>query len=291
MNIQIELSGARYQLDLTHPHCLAIPFYFIQKQNEGKSVSTDLSRKQPNHFSVQQASSQVLKGGGFIGDTTQGGSCNVSQLTMIPHCNGTHTETVAHICHDAIEKGGAISDLMSDPLMPAVVVSVEPCDGQASGDFYRPEFDDMDQIISESALKNSLKNYQNAQLKVLIIRTLPNHLDKLSKQYNEEDQPIFISLSAMNYIISRGVQHLVVDFPSVDRMHDEGMLNCHHVFWRVDEGEHTISSNTKITQSITEMCFIDDSIDDGFYFMNLQIPAFFSDAAPSRPILYSAEKL
>jgi len=36
------------------------------------------------------------------------------------------------------------------------------------------------------------------------------------------------------------------------------------------------------------MAYIDNAIADGFYFANLQTPAFVNDAAPSRPMLYEA---
>ena len=38
--------------------------------------------------------------------------------------------------------------------------------------------------------------------------------------------------------------------------------------------------------TITEMIYVDDKIKDGHYLLNLQIPSFVSDAAPSRPIIY-----
>jgi hypothetical protein len=34
------------------------------------------------------------------------------------------------------------------------------------------------------------------------------------------------------------------------------------------------------------MIFVDNHIEDGSYLLNLQIPAFVSDAAPSRPIIF-----
>ena len=34
------------------------------------------------------------------------------------------------------------------------------------------------------------------------------------------------------------------------------------------------------------MIFVEDSIEDGKYLLNLHVPAFVSDAAPNRPIIY-----
>ncbi|MEI7978606.1 MAG: cyclase family protein, partial [Bacteroidota bacterium] len=36
----------------------------------------------------------------------------------------------------------------------------------------------------------------------------------------------------------------------------------------------------------TELIFVDDSVADGLYLLNLQIASFESDASPSKPVLY-----
>jgi arylformamidase len=38
------------------------------------------------------------------------------------------------------------------------------------------------------------------------------------------------------------------------------------------------------------MIYVENKIVDGIYFLNLQIPNFFLDAAPSRPILFRVKK-
>jgi len=39
------------------------------------------------------------------------------------------------------------------------------------------------------------------------------------------------------------------------------------------------------------MIFVDDNIPDGKYLLMIQIPAFVSDAAPSRPIIFDINEL
>ena len=39
------------------------------------------------------------------------------------------------------------------------------------------------------------------------------------------------------------------------------------------------------------MIFVPNEVKDGRYLLNLQVPAFVSDAAPSRPILYKINEL
>ena len=41
-----------------------------------------------------------------------------------------------------------------------------------------------------------------------------------------------------------------------------------------------------IDATITEMIFVDDTVDDGSYILNLQIASFENDASPSKPIIY-----
>ena len=37
------------------------------------------------------------------------------------------------------------------------------------------------------------------------------------------------------------------------------------------------------------MIYVPEQMKDGYYLLDLQIPAFMSDAAPSRPIIYPIE--
>ena len=55
-------------------------------------------------------------------------------------------------------------------------------------------------------------------------------------------------------------------------------------------GTKSVSPETKVNSTVTELAYIPDEINDGNYLMNLQIPNFVADAAPSRPILYKAKE-
>jgi arylformamidase len=103
-----------------------------------------------------------------------------------------------------------------------------------------------------------------------------------------QEAPSFFSIDAMAYIVSLGVKHLLVDIPSVDRLFDDGHLCSHNIFWETKSKEFNPKTQNK---TITEMIFASEIIKDGSYLLNLQIPAFVSDAAPSRPILYKINEL
>lgn len=279
MKVAITLGDKHYNVNTDFGHSLAIALDFQQSDN------------QPNHFGATPAMAKPMQVSGFIGDTEQGGSCNVNELSFNPHCNGTHTETIRHICDADNTLALSISALELPPLIPCPLISITPINASDTNDDYTPSFEVNDRVITRAQLEQLLTPYHDQQLQSLAVRTLPNTADKCQANYNETNQPAFFSRDAVLYLKERGVEHLILDLPSLDRLNDDGLLTCHHLFWQVMEGAHQPSPNSLINKTITEMAYIDNTITDGFYFLNLQTPAFINDAAPSRPMLYQAELL
>jgi len=279
MKVSITLADKNYNVNTDFSHSLAIALDFHQSDN------------QPNHFGATPATAKPMQVSGFMGDTEQGGSCNVNELSFNPHCNGTHTETIRHICDAENALALSISALELPPLMPCLLISITPIDASDTNDDYTPNYEVNDRVITRAQLEQLLTPYHDQQLQCLAVRTLPNSDDKCQENYNENNQSAFFSRDAVLYLNERGVEHLILDLPSLDRLSDDGLLTCHHVFWQVIEGAHQPSPNSLINKTITEMAYIDNAITDGFYFLNLQTPAFINDAAPSRPMLYQAELL
>ena len=122
------------------------------------------------------------------------------------------------------------------------------------------------------------------------MRTIPNPVAKQTATYGPKSAPAFFSIEAFQAIVDTGIEHLLIDLPSVDRMTDEGLLTNHHAFWNVQAGSQQLTADTAINKTITEMIFVDDSIQDGDYLLSLQVPAFASDAAPSRPVIFELIK-
>lgn len=270
MQLTLEHQGAKY----------------VCAVNEAKSIAIklDFEGPQPNHFGTDKASTSVLKLGEFTGDTKQGGSCNVNSLEMIPHCNGTHTETVSHIVNEDIWVGHAAMEVLT----LAVLVTVTPISAKQTSETYRPTLDEVDKIITRESLAKSISRVGDLKTilpDALIVRTLPNTVEKCSRAYNAENSPPFFTVEALQAVNETGVRHLLVDFPSVDRMYDDGLLTNHHLFWNVAEKTHELSGETWQDKTITEMVYVDDEIADGVCALNIQVPAFCSDAAPSRPVI------
>lgn len=267
MLIRSFFGSLSYEINLHQPIDISIPLAF--------------NGEQPNTYNVPPASAKAYEDGQFVGDVRRGGSCNFEEYRLIPHCNGTHTECVGHIAHERI----SIHTILRDVFIPGTLVTVTPEKAGDSLETYLPEKSPEDRWITSKSLFYVLENAAPDFLKALIIRTLPNDLSKQSRKYLEMPPPFF-SLEAMEYIVSLGVEHLLVDIPSVDRTFDEGRLSAHHIFWALPQGSHDVDPNEPSVKTITEMIFVSDEIPDGPYLTNIQIPNFIADAAPSRVFLY-----
>ena len=269
MELRVVIAGKSYHVDSSEPKSLAIRLRF--------------NGPQPTFFGASKAQANPLRSDGFIGDTRRGGSCNVAEIRMVPHCNGTHTEAVSHIVHAE----HAVFESLPQSLMAAVVLSVTAVSASETADAYRPTPECGDALITREALEAALAGYAEDELTALVVRTLPNDAAKKATEYGDLHRPPYFSADATSYLVERGVQHLLVDIPSIDKMHDEGRLTNHHIFWNVPEGTQEATPDTRVNRTVTEMIFVDDAISDGLYLLNLQLPAFHSDAAPCRPVVYA----
>lgn len=266
MIAKIKIKNTEFEVDLSKGNDISVPLNF--------------NGSQPNTYGVDRASSAPYQEGQFIGDTRKGGPCNFETYSFTPHCNGTHTECIGHITDERFD----VLSSLKDEMIPVTVVSVTP---KNTTETYIPELNMEDLVITKEELEIQLKGVSHNFLKGLIIRTLPNSESKKSRDYMK-DTPSFFSIEAMGYIVSLGVKHLLVDTPSVDRLFDDGHLSAHNIFWETKGKKFNPETQNK---TITEMIFVSDNLQDGTYLLNLQIPAFISDAAPSRPILYKINEL
>jgi kynurenine formamidase len=273
MKLTLTLADLVYEVDTDNAVSLAISLKFNDKQ--------------PNHFGADIATKESLQGGGFIGDTKRGGSCNVDSITLVPHCNGTHTESIAHIVHEQV----SIGQNNQHSLTLCQLISVTPIDAKQSNDSYLPELQSSDKVIDLACLKSQIKPSSMDHIESLVIRTLPNKDNKLSAIYGEDNQPPFFTHQAISWLSQSGIKHLLVDMPSIDKMYDDGQLSNHHIFWRVEPNSRLLNDESRPDRTITEMIYVDNKVTDGLYCLNLQIPAFELDAAPSRPILYPLNKI
>lgn len=246
------------------------------------AIQLDFDGPQPVHFGVAPASRRPLRSGGFIGRTALGGGCNVDMIEIIPHCNGTHTESVGHIVNEQVP----ISDLLIECWLAATLISLSPINVAQCTETYRPSFGESDRVLTKPSIVEALERLPSCRTESLIIRSLPNDPDKRKRDYSIADSQLFFTIEAIRHIREMDIKHLLVDLPSIDRTDDGGLLTNHHMFWNVTENSHELNPNSHVDRTITEMVFVPDSLKDGRYLLNLQVAPFCSDAAPSRPILF-----
>lgn len=231
---------------------------------EGHDISIPLAfdAAQPTFFGAPPAAADIVTAGSFIGDVRRGGSCNCSTHTLTPHCNGTHTECIGHVTSERL----SVRDHSTDHFSPALLVSVRSAP-----------------VITRAALETAVARHVLSHYRALVVRTLPNTHAKLERNYDRAPAPYF-DADAMRWIVSNGITALVVDLPSLDRG-DDPQLTTHRIFWGLPPGATSAAQATRPTATVTELAFIDDSIADGQFLLNLQVAPFVADAAPSRPIL------
>ena len=152
-----------------------------------------------------------------------------------------------------------------------------------------PESLGEDLVITKESISNALDVTFKIGIprEALIIRTLPNSESKKHKNYSKTNPP-YILEEAATFIRESGIKHLLIDLPSVDREEDEGRLLAHKAFWNVKD-INNLNEDARLDCTITEMIFVDDSVKDGSYILNLQMAPFENDASPSKPVLFKIE--
>ena len=240
----------------------------IELNHKGQAYSTDLSRPfdisiplqaGPNHvraWYLDPLRIEPVRMGDWVGSVEAGAAVNFFNIQFNPHGHGTHTETLGHIASGNYP----VCELFRDFFCFASVVSIVP---EQQGDDRVITLQQLQLIESEDAL---------------IIRTLPNTTEKCTRNYSNSN-PAYMEAAAAAFLRDAGVKHLLIDLPSVDREEDQGRLLAHRAFWNWPGAPRTACT-------ISELVYVGDEIEDGLWFMNLQVAPFHNDAAPSRPLLF-----
>lgn len=241
LNVSVEWQGKTLHANLDKGHCIAIPL--------------DHTKPQPNAFFAPLYEATPHKADGWIGDTRKGAAVNFYNLRINPHGNGTHTECVGHIS----KQRHAIHQTLGGEYSIAQLISAYPT-----------AMENGDRIIDQLEWEK--------EVEAIIIRTLPNHADKMTRHYGSTN-PSYLDPKIAERMADDNIKHLLLDLPSVDREEDEGKLSAHKAYWNFE-------GDPRLDATITEMIFVDDIIPDGLYLLQIQIPALMLDASPSRPYIY-----
>ena len=241
-----------FEVDLSKPIDISIPL-----------TNTD---ENPIAWYLEKPEIEPVVFGDWIGSVEKGASTNFNNVFFNPHGHGTHTECLGHITREFY----SINQSLKQFFFLSELVTIEP------------EMKGEDWVITKNQIENSL---QGNTPEAILIRTLPNFKVKKSLNYSNTNPP-YLSEEAARFICESGIQHLLIDLPSVDKEKDEGKLLAHKAFWNVKD-INNLNSDARLEATITEMIFVADEIKDGSYLLNLQIASFENDASPSKPVLYA----
>ena len=241
-----------FEVDLSKPLDISIPL-----------TNTD---ENPIAWYIEKPEIEPVVFGDWIGSVQKGASTNFNTISFNPHGHGTHTECLGHITRQFY----SINQSLKQFFFFAELVTIEP---ESHGE---------DWVITKNKIESSL---EGKTPEALLIRTLPNFKVKKSLKYSNTNPP-YLTEEAASFICEIGVQHLLIDLPSVDKEKDEGKLLAHKAFWNVKD-INNLNSDARLEATITEMIYVADEIKDGSYLLNLQIASFENDASPSKPVLYA----
>ena len=241
----IQYNSSKYQIDLTKPLDISIPLR--------------ASKLNVNAWYIGEPKIEPVKVDDWIASVAEGASINFNTIEFNPHAHGTHTECVGHIT-DIVH---SVNRNLKQFFFLAEVITVAP-----------ENYMD-DSVISKKQLQFALGNKKRD---AVVIRTIPNTKEKLTHQYSHTNWA-YLKEDVIELLVKKGVKHLLIDLPSVDREEDGGELKGHKKFWNV-------GGKLRKDCTITEFIYVPNKVADGTYFLNLQIAPFENDATPSKPILY-----
>ncbi|MFG6687261.1 cyclase family protein [Mariniflexile sp. HNIBRBA6329] len=241
----IQYKSKKYQIDLSKPLDISMPL--------------KASKSNVNAWYIGEPKMEPVIIDDWVGSVKKGASVNFNNIQFSPHAHGTHTECVGHIT----KAFHSVNKNLKQFFFTAELISV------AAEKYMK------DTVISKKQIELLLKDNTP---EALVIRTMPNTADKKKRQYSNTNWT-YITEEAMVFIRNKGIKHLLIDLPSVDREYDGGKLLAHKAFWDFD-------GKLRLDATITEFIYVANKIEDGSYILNLQIAPFENDATPSKPVLY-----
>ena len=227
------------------------------------SIAIDINKQNVNAWYLEEPKIFPEEVEGENISVENGAVVNFNSINFNPHSHITHTECVGHIT----KKVHSVNQNLKHYFHLAELITIAPIEV------------DGDMVIATKQLKMALRNKKRD---AVIIRTLPNLKDKKSMQYSNTNPTYLLEETAV-FLKEKGIKHLLVDLPSVDKEKDEGKLLAHNAFWNTN-------GPLRMDATITEFIYVPNDVSDGEYLLNLMVAPFENDATPSKPILYKINK-
>lgn len=190
----------------------------------------------------------------FIGDVTQGGSCNVDILSFCPH-NLTHVETSAHILNQRTSE----AKLCDIPIQhfQGLVYLIDLSD----------KLTENDKLITKDLITKELKKI-TLPITALAIKTsaslLPENYDFSGKDFLALDEQAAIEIAKFSFE-NHKLTTLLLDLPSTDSENDNGKLLAHRAFFEIPK--EGIEFNDTKKKVITELAHFKNVVQNYYYFL------------------------
>ena len=211
------------------------------------------------------ATAEPVRSDGWVGSVAEGGSVNFRDITFNPHAHGTHTETREHV-RDEFQPIDALARSGNLPfLVPALLIDALP---ESSGN---------DWIVPLTALEPHDEWMRTHRPAAVILRCTNGDVQRDWSQTN----PPYLEAGFAEELVTRGIQHLLLDLPSVDREVDGGELRAPHAFFGP-------VSSSREGATISELLCVPEGLGAGPGLLAMQVAPFVHDAAPSRPLWFPA---
>lgn len=209
----------------------------------------------PKAWYVANPSFTPVRGDNFVGSVRMGGAVNFYNVQLNPHGNGTHTECIGHITPEH----QPLNLLPPNVLIPCQLITITATR--------------IDNDLVLATIPETIPG-----IEAIAIRSQPTANPEGNRDFSGSNPPYF-NADLLETLAKRGILHLITDLPSVDKEEDGGRLAGHRAWWHYPH-------QPRMAATITEMANFPDELHDGLYLLNLQIPNWELDAAPSRPLLF-----
>lgn len=250
MKTTVEINGVSYEIDLDAPYA------------DLSMAVTGIPRAW--YIDAPKFTPVIL--GDWKGSVKLGGNMNFFSIDFNPHAHCTHTETAGHIS----ETRHSINQHFKAPFTLALVLYPEVTNGRVSFERFMKAWLEAKEYGGTDGIKS------------VIIKTDCGNAN-LQRNYSQTNWP-YLDAEIGTFIRNEGIDHILIDQPSVDQEEDGGALACHRSFWG------PLPEST-LHRTITELAHIPDHVQMGNYLLHLQIAPIENDAAPSRPLLYKLSKV
>src|SRR6185312_15578302 len=184
LNALLRVGARDVVVDLSHPVSLA--------------RELDFHGAQPQHFGAPAATSQPYRVPGFSGSVASGASCNCEVISVIPHCNGTHTESAGHLTREPLDA----ARIAPRGLVPALLVSTRPTPPGQTSESSDPAPQPDDRLVTRESLQAGWPAEPPFAPRALVIRTLPNEPAKRTRDYTDITPP-YLTREAARFIVAR----------------------------------------------------------------------------------------